>query len=298
MAAQRASRVPDGTRSPFREDLFEGRVALITGGGSGIGFEIAREFGRHGAAVVLMGRREGVLEEAARRLEGGGIRCAHARGDVRRPEDAARAVAAARDRFGRLDVLVNGAAGNFLCPAEQLDAKGFRVVTDIDAVGTFTVSRAAFPSRRRSRGCILTISATLHRPAQWYQVHAAAAKAAVDATTRGLALEWGSYGVRVNGIAPGPVRGTPGMLKLAPQAERRAASTVPMGRLGAKRDIALAALFLCSADASPWVSGAVLTVDGAQQLWKPPVLPRDQVAELSRALERRRGRSTRARSKL
>ncbi|KAJ6304373.1 hypothetical protein OIU77_018104 [Salix suchowensis] len=147
-------------------------------------------------------------------------------GDVRKREDAKRVIESTFEHFGKIDILVNGAAGNFLVSPEDLSPNGFRTVLDIDAVGTFTMCHEALHYLKKGGlgrsssggGIILNISATLHYTAAWYQINVAAAKAAVDAIGRNLALEWGTdYDIRVNGIAPGPIGGTPGMSKLVPE---------------------------------------------------------------------------------
>jgi peroxisomal 2,4-dienoyl-CoA reductase len=278
--------------SPFKRDCLKGRVALITGGGSGIGFGIAQALGQHGCAVMLMGRRRRFLDEAVRLLQTRGIVASACDGDVRVEADAQRAVDAAVATFGKLDTLVNCAAGNFLATAEELSVGGFKTVMDIDAGGVFTVSRAAFKALRRAGDAVIVnISATLHYGATWYQSHACAAKAAVDALTRCTALEWGSHGIRVNGVAPGPIRGTPGMTKLAPEGselmkaiEGRVGAVIPLGRMGETFEIGHACVFLCGPAAS-WITGSTLVVDGGSWLWGPPPMPRERVAELSRGAE-------------
>ncbi|XP_047148235.1 peroxisomal 2,4-dienoyl-CoA reductase [(3E)-enoyl-CoA-producing]-like [Vigna umbellata] len=178
-------------------------------------------------------------------------------GDVRKQEDAERVVESTFKHFGRIDILVNAAAGNFLVSAEDLSPNGFRTVLDIESVGTFTMCREALKylkkggegrSNSSGGGSIINISATLHYTASWYQIHVSAAKAAVDATTRNLALEWGTdYDIRVNGIAPGPISDTPGMSKLAPdEISSKARDYMPLYKLGEKWDIAMTALFLAS----------------------------------------------------
>ncbi|CAI5946220.1 unnamed protein product [Closterium sp. NIES-65] len=262
----------ESQESPFKPNVLQGKVVLITGGGSGIGLEISRQFGRHGARLAIMGRREAVLRAAADELAKEGIEALPVMGDVRRKEDAHSAVAATVERYGRLDVLINGAAGNFLAAAEDLSVNGFRTVLDIDAVGTFNMCLAARPFLQRGArgraeeeggGSIINISATLHYTAAWYQVHVSAAKAAVDATTRSLALEWATdYGIRTNAIAPGPIGSTPGMAKLAPsELGIDAGELNPMQRMGDPWDIAMAALYL-TADTGKYVNGATLVVDG------------------------------------
>jgi peroxisomal 2,4-dienoyl-CoA reductase len=167
--------------------------------------------------------------------------------------------------LGRVDILVNGAAGNFICLAENLSPNGFGTVVDIDLKGTFNVSRAALPHLKARGGAVVNISATLPYLGTMGQSHAAAAKAGVDSLTRVLACEWGPYGIRVNGIAPGPVDGTEGVRRLTSEASRESATRqCPLGRLATIDDVASAALYLCS-DAASFVTGVTLVVDGG--LW-------------------------------
>jgi peroxisomal 2,4-dienoyl-CoA reductase len=243
--------------------VLAGRVAWVTGGGSGIGAGIAEHLAAHGAEVVLTGRKADRLAEVAARI---GPRARVAPGDVRDPA-ALEAIATGIGRDpGRLDIVVCGAAGNFLCPAVQLSPNGFGTVVDIDLKGTFNTCKAAFPLLSAAGGAIVAISATLHYTGTPFQVHAASAKAGVDALVRGLAVEWGPAGIRVNAVAPGPIADTPGMDKLAPGPMLdRVVRTIPLQRVGTRRDVADAVLFLVSPAAS-WVSGEVLVVDGAQWL--------------------------------
>jgi len=168
---------------------------------------------------------------------------------------------------GAIDIVVNSAAGNFLAPASQLSPNGFRTVMDIDANGTFNVCRAAFDRSLRDRGgVVLNISATLHYAATPLQIHASAAKAAVDAITRTLAVEWGPLGVRVVGLAPGPIDGTEGMSRLAPgDARERAIGAIPLRRFGSIEEMATMAVFLVSEGAS-YVSGETVVADGGAWL--------------------------------
>ena len=194
--------------SPFTKTLLQGKTCLVTGGSSGIGFEIARQLGLHGANVVITGRRRSVLQDATDVLTKQGVAVRYVAGDVRSYQDCQLMVSSTVSYFGGLNVLINAAAGNFLAAAEKLTSNGMKTVLDIDALGTFNACRAAFPELQASGdACVVNVSATLHYGATWYQVHASAAKAAVDSITRSLALEWGTYGIRVCGIAPGPIEG-------------------------------------------------------------------------------------------
>ena len=250
----------------FSDDILKGRVAFVTGGGTGITGGVARAFAEAGAAVALVSRQIDHLEPAAAAINESGGQALAAAADVRNPEEVARAVAATVDRFGHLDIVVNGAAGNFLCPAEQLSPNGFGSVVDIDLKGTFNVCRAAFEQLQANRGQILNISATLHYLGTPMQLHVSAAKAGVDALTRNLAVEWGAYGIRVNAIAPGPIEDTEGMKRLVPQPIKdKLRQRIPLGRFGLIKDIENAALFLCS-DAGSFINGAVIAVDGGHWL--------------------------------
>ena len=250
----------------FRPDLLKGRAALVTGGGTGICRGIALALAAHGADVAITSRKADHLEPTARELEALGVKAVAIAADVRDPAAIDGAIKAAVDRFGRLDIVVNGAAGNFVCAAEDLSPNGFGTVVDIDLKGTFNVSKAALPHLRVRGGVILNLSATLHYLGTASQIHVSAAKAGVDAVTRTLAVEWGRHGIRVNGIAPGPIDGTEGVKRLLEGEKRERAQRLnPLGRLGTTRDIADAALFLCS-DAATFINGVTLVVDGGQWL--------------------------------
>jgi len=263
----------------FANGILKGRVAFITGGGSGITGGVARALAEAGANVSLVSRSMEHLAAAAKIINDGRKTNPNAGGesavkgeafavaaDVRHPEEVAMAIAATVDRFGRVDIVVNGAAGNFLCPAEELSPNGFGTVVDIDLKGTFNVCRAAFAELKKSGGQILNISATLHYLGTPRQLHVSAAKAGVDALTRNLAVEWGRHGIRVNAIAPGPIEDTEGMKRLVPEAiKERLRKKIPLGRFGLIKDIENAAVFLCS-DAANYINGAVLVVDGGHWL--------------------------------
>jgi peroxisomal 2,4-dienoyl-CoA reductase len=250
----------------FVDGLLKEHVAFVTGGGTGITGGVARALADAGARVALVSRKLEHLEPAAAAInQNGGAAFAMA-GDVRNPEEVENAIKGTVERFGKIDIVVNGAAGNFLCTAEELSPNGFGTVVDIDLKGTFNVCRAAFAELKKNRGQILNISATLHYLGTPMQLHVSAAKAGVDALTRNLAVEWGRYGIRVNAIAPGPIEDTEGMKRLVPEPiKEKLRQRVPLGRFGLIKDIENAAVFLCS-DAASYINGAVIVVDGGHWL--------------------------------
>jgi hypothetical protein len=246
---------------------YDGKTVLVTGGGSGLGRAMAQAFAREGASVCVIGRRQEALDETVREIvEAGGaafgISC-----DVRDPVRVEAAINEVVERYGRLDVLVNNAAGNFVVPSEQLSPNGFKSVVDIVLNGTFHCTRYAFDALRKTRGSILNIIATYAWSGEPGALHSACAKAGVLAMTRTLAAEWGPFGIRVNAVAPGPVHteGTDKNLWSVANVEELVRRNIPLGRLGEPDDVSKAALWLCSDDAG-WISGAALPVDGAHWL--------------------------------
>jgi len=189
--------------------------------------------------------------------------------DVRNPQDLVNAVDKTIKLFGRIDILINGAAGNFLASVEQLSFNAFRTVIEIDLLGTFNLTKAALPHLKRTKGSVLNVSATIAYNGTPFQAHAGSAKAGIDALTRHLAAELGPFGVRVNALAPGPISGTVGMKKLTPgDARSELEMVVPLQRYGQIKDIEQATVFLCSEGAN-WITGALLVVDGGAWLTAP-----------------------------
>src|SRR5438477_5500286 len=251
----------------FATKLLQGKNALITGGGSGINFAIARRFAAQGANVALIGRTKEKLDAAVEEIiKEGGTASAHPV-DVREYDALAAAIKSAREAHGEIDLVVCGAAGNFPAPVLGMSANGFKAVVDIDLLGTFNTCRAAFEHLRRPGASIINISAMQAVSPMAMQAHVCAAKAGVDMLTKCLALEWGSEGVRVNSIAPGAVDDTEGMSRLAPTPElkKHYSQSIPLRRFARKDEIADLALFLCS-EAAQFITGAVVLCDGGQSL--------------------------------
>lgn len=250
----------------FNSDILHGKVAFVTGGATGITGGVARAFAEHGAKLAITSRKEENLIAKKQFIEENGGECLAVVADVRDYAAVESAIAKTVEQFGRIDIVINGAAGNFLCEASELSANGFGTVVDIDTKGTFNVCRASFEALKESKGQIINISATLHYLATPMQIHVSAAKAGVDAITRNLSVEWGRHGIRVNGIAPGPIEDTEGMKRLLiPELKEKITRKIPVGRFGRIEDIENAALYLAS-DAASFVNGVTLVVDGGSWL--------------------------------
>ena len=246
---------------------FNGRAVFVAGGSSGINLGIADAFASRGAKVAVMSRSQERVDAAVGHLQRhGGIACGVA-GDVRDPAAVAEALKAAHAQLGDFDVLVSGAAGNFVSPALNMSPNGFKTVIDIDLLGTFNVLRQAHQYLRRPGASVISISAPQSFNPTIYQAHVCAAKAGVDMLTRVLAIEWGVDGIRVNSIVPGPIGDTEGVRRLAPSEDARneMAASIPLGRMGTRQEVADMAMVLSSSLAS-YVTGAVIPVDGGSSL--------------------------------
>lgn len=257
----------DGPTSGFVPDLLVGKVALVTGGATGIGRSICRVLGSHGAAVVLASRTEERLRATVAELDAAGIDASYQVCDVRDANAVRAIVEEAVARTGALDIVVNNAAGNFPAPMSSISPNGFKAVVDIDLLGTYNVTRAAFDVWLRDHGgCIVNISAPFAQRGVALQAHVAAAKSGVDSLTRTCAVEWGPYGIRANAIAPGSIADTEGLRRfdeVVPGTANRPNN--PLGGHVQGLDIAHLALFLCT-PAARFISGQVITVDGASSI--------------------------------
>ena len=267
----------DTTHSVFRPGLFDGQVALITGGGSGIGRGIADLLAALGAHVVLASRKLERVEAAAEEIRAAGGKASARAVDVRSADLVRTMVAELADAHGRIDILVNNAAGNFYAPSETLSENAWKSVIEIDLYGTFFCAQAVLPvMKANGGGSIVNISMTLHYRGWPLMAHATAAKAGIDALTKTLALEWAPYGVRMNAVAPGPIP-TEGVRKAftpPPSAdgvtdvfgvekalESYAQKMIPLGRTGTPEEVAHAVEFLASESAG-YITGHVLNING------------------------------------
>jgi peroxisomal 2,4-dienoyl-CoA reductase len=259
----------------FRPDLLAGHVALITGGGTGIGLGIASSLAGAGAHVAIASRKPEHLGPATEQLRAAGAQVSAVEVNVREPESVARMVERVGNERGRIDILVNNAAGNFYAPSASLSPNGWRAVVETDLYGTFFCCQAVYPlMKAQGAGRIVSISMTLHYRGWPLMAHATAAKAGVDALTRTLALEWAKDRITVNAVAPGPIP-TEGVKKAFTPAgsdapdlfgmEKYAAGSIPLGRWGTPDDIGQMVTYLAS-PAGDWITGAIMVVDGGAWL--------------------------------
>jgi citronellol/citronellal dehydrogenase len=250
----------------FADGLLAGRVALVTGGGTGLGKAAAAELARCGAEVVICGRREEVLAAAAEE-----IGASFVAGDVREEADAERIVAFALERHGRLDALVNNAGGQYFTPAEGIEPKGWRAVTRLNVGATQRMSRvAADRAFAASGGTIVNVTLSPHHGLAG-MTHSSAARAAVEGYTRALAEEWADRGISVIAVAAGHFD-TASFRKYPEPVWRAAARTVPLQRLGREEEHAWL-VALCCSPLGAALSGSVVTLDGARDNWFGPWPP-------------------------
>lgn len=254
--------------------MLQGKTIIITGGSSGMGLGMAKQFVKEGANVVITGRDLERLANAKKEIEEFGSSIETFQMDVREPEHAQAMVAYAAEKFGQVDGLVNNAAGNFLVHAEKLSPNGWKAVIDIVLNGTFYCTSAIgrYWIENGIKGSIINMVATYAWGAGAGVIHSAAAKAGVLSLTRSLAVEWGGqYSIRVNAVAPGPIERTGGADKLWESEEqaKRTLDSVPLKRLGTPEEIADLAAFMLS-DKAGYLNGECITLDGGQWLNQHP----------------------------
>ncbi len=275
--------MPSDDVSVFRPDLLRGQVALITGGGSGIGLGISELLASLGMHVVIASRKPEHFETAREQLAATGASVSSIALDVRNQERVKEVVDSVAQQHGRIDVLVNNAAGNFYAPSATLSPNAWKAVVEIDLYGTFHCSQAVYGvMKAQGGGRIVSTSMTLHYRGWPQMAHATAAKAGVDALTRTLAVEWAPERIRVNAIAPGPIptdgvrkaftplpdSGIPDLFAAATERmETYARERIPLGRWGTPRDIANMVAYLAS-PAGDWITGAIFVIDGGEWLAK------------------------------
>jgi NAD(P)-dependent dehydrogenase (short-subunit alcohol dehydrogenase family) len=250
----------------FQSGLLDGQVAVVSGGGSGLGRAAALELAALGARVVVCGRRSEPLEETAGLSEDGRVE-AHPC-DIREEDQVETLVEGVMERHGRIDVLVNNAGGQYLTPAEDITPKGFRTVIRLNVEGTWLMThavatRAMIPDERGGRIVNVTLSPHHGLPGM---AHSSAARAAVENLTRVLSIEWARFGIRLTAIAPGPMATETLRTKYPQPVVEGVAGTVPLGRLGTEEEFAWLVAYLAS-PAGDFFSGAVLTLDGARDNW-------------------------------
>jgi NAD(P)-dependent dehydrogenase (short-subunit alcohol dehydrogenase family) len=248
----------------FQPGLLRDKAVFITGGGSGINRQIGLTYALAGAAVAIAGRNLDKAKDAAAGIEAAGGRAVGLAADVRNYDAVRGAIEQAHQAFGPLDIVVAGAAGNFVAPVTGMSANGFRAVIETDLVGTFNTLRAAHEFLRKPSALVLAISAVQSTMPTYAQAHVCAAKAGIDMLIRSLAVEWADDGIRCVGIAPGPVADTEGMARLAPEGEaswKRLLQSIPSARGASKQEIADLALYLaCSS--GRYINGVVIPIDG------------------------------------
>ena len=255
---------PSAPSSVFAPDLLRGKVAFIAGGTSGINLRIAQCYATAGARVALVGRDPDKSDGAAASIRANGGDAIGLSADVRDFSALDAAFDAVYARWGEIDIVLAGAAGNFVAPASGMSSNAFRVVVDIDLVGTFNTLRAAFDRLRKPGATVIAMSAAHSSMPVAGQAHVCAAKAGIDMLMRTLSVEWGPSGIRCLGIAPGPVAGTEGMKRLAPDGEtslRRFLDGHPLRRQAHLDEIANLALFLVSG-AADYINGHVIPIEG------------------------------------
>jgi NAD(P)-dependent dehydrogenase (short-subunit alcohol dehydrogenase family) len=253
----------------FDKELLKGKSIIVTGGGTGLGKSMATRFAELGANLVITSRRQEVIDNTAEELRDHGGKVLAIACDVRDPEQVNEMVSQTVDEFGKIDILLNNAAGNFISPTEDLSPNAFKTIVDIVLNGTFNCTQAAGKvMREKEGGVILNIVTTYAWTGSGYVVPSASAKAGVLAMTRSLAVEWAKYGIRTLAIAPGPFPTKGAWSRLAPPGlgiEKKMRNRVPLKRVGEHIELANLASYLVS-DQAAYINGEVVTIDGGEWL--------------------------------
>ena len=240
------------------------KVAIITGGGTGIGRAIALEFARAGANSTIASRNLGNLEKVAEEVKSMGKRCLAIATDIRIPEQVDKMVQQTVNEFGRVDIMVNNAGASFMCPVDDLSPNGWDAIVNINLKGTFLCSKAAGKVMiQQKAGKIINITSVAGIDGSPLMAHYGAAKAGVVDFTKSLAIEWAKHNITVNAIAPGLIgtEGVKAQMELDPDGVKEILERVPLGRYGQPEEIAYAAIFLAS-EASSFITGETLVVRG------------------------------------
>ncbi len=281
----------------FRDDMLKGQTILITGGGSGLGLAMAQRLGGLGATIGICGRREDVLEAAVGSLEAAGAKAAWAKCDVRDPVQVETAVDQLEEKLGHFDGLINNAAGNFLSPAEDLSYNAFNSVVQIVLYGTYNATQALGRRwiERGGKAHVLSIITTYAWMGSAFVLPSACAKAGVLALSRSLAIEWATYGIRFNTIAPGPFPTEGAFSRLMPPgAQKQLEQANPLGRFGEPHELADLAAYLFSPMAT-YINGETVTIDGGewlrhgQEFSSFTDMPREQLKAMMAAMKPKKG---------
>ena len=251
----------------FRDKILAGKVAYVAGGSSGINLGIAQRLAEQGARLAIVSRSQDKIDAAVKSITDAGGTAFGVSADVRDYAAVEASLKATHERFGDIDVLVSGAAGNFLAPVVGMSANAFKTVVDIDLIGTFNVLRASFDFLKKPGASLISITAGQGSHPMMFQAHACAAKAGINMLTRCLAMEWGPGEMALTRMPAGPIAETEGMARLAatPAMEAALKARIPLRDYGAKRDIADMALYLAS-DNAAYITGAIMDVDGGSSL--------------------------------
>jgi NAD(P)-dependent dehydrogenase (short-subunit alcohol dehydrogenase family) len=250
----------------FNPALLAGKTAFVAGASSGINLQVARRYAQAGAKVMIISRSEEKIAAAAKGLTDDGLDVTAMACDVRDYGRLTEAFTHCRNTYGAIDIVLSGAAGNFLAPALGMSANAFKTVVDIDLLGTFNVFHASHPHLRTPGASLVAITAGQAVKPMMFQIHACAAKAGVNQIVKCLAMEWGPEGIRVNAVSPGPIGDTEGMARLAPGEDyaKSSKARIPLRDWGTKDDVADACLWLASG-AARYVTGAIINVDGGSE---------------------------------